>query len=64
MKTEKNWEPYLTGSGIMAAWMLIFLKIALGLEWGSTLFASIVAGMLYFLVAVLTIETSKMKGGL
>ncbi len=64
MKAEKNWEPYLTGSGIMAVWMLIFLKIALGLEWESTLFASIVAGMLYFLVAVLTIETNKMKGGL
>jgi len=64
MPKEKNWEPYLTGSGIMAIWTLIFLKIALGLEWESTLFASIVTGMLYFLVAVLTLETSKMKSGL
>ncbi len=61
---KKNYEPYITGSGIMALWMMIFLKIAIRLDWESTLFAAATTGMLYFLVAVLTTQTKKMKGGL
>ena len=62
--SKKNYEPYIIGSGIMALWMLIFLKIAIELNWNDTLFSAASAGLLYFLVAVLTMETKKMKGGL
>lgn len=62
--SKKNHEPYIIGSGIMALWMLIFLKIAIELNWGDTLFSAASAGLLFFLVAVLTMETKKMKGGL
>lgn len=63
MAKKKGYEPYVTGSILMAAWQLVFLKLLLSFSWEDSIFISIISGLLFFLIAVLVLESSKFKGG-
>jgi len=61
---NKNLEKYLTGSVLAFVWQAIFVKLVLGIEWYSTLIVAVMTAIIFFIVGVLMLETSELKGNL
>jgi len=64
-----NWgkggaEPYVAGAVVTLVWQFIFMKVLMGLDMYRAGVISIVSGIMFFIVAVLVLESSKLKGKL
>jgi len=63
-KKEHGLEKYLSGAGVAFLWQIIFVKAVLALDWYTSLAAAVMTGIIFFIVAVLFLETSALKGNL
>lgn len=65
-KRQKNekLEKYASGAAIAFLWQIIFVKLILGQEWYLTSIIAAMTAILFFIIAVLMFETSKLKGDL
>ena len=63
-ETKKAFEPYAAGSVLTFVWQFIFTKVLLAIDMYTAVIISLVSAIMFFIVAVLVLESSGLKGKL